>query len=79
MQEGEIFQIVGDWLFNKLPKRLHNPIFECPACMVFWHGTYLYWIIWGKSVLEWIVVVISGVGLNAIIIKFFPHDEIKKS
>ena len=78
MKEGEIFEKLGDWLFVHFPKKLHSPIFECPVCMCPWYGTILYWAIWGCSVKEWLVVIIAAMGLNSVIVNFFPKDDIKK-
>lgn len=80
MQPKEIFGRLGQWLKNHLPEKLHDPIFSCPACMCFWHGTYVYWAIWGwwlKTALwqEWAVVVIAGIGINAIASNLFSKDS----
>jgi len=76
MQPGEIFGFVQDW-FAPMNKKLQDPIYNCPACMGFWHGSGVYWLIWGlwlKSACwqEWLVIVISTIGLNAIIINLWP-------
>lgn len=73
MQEGEIFGRLGRWLEN-LPEWMHNPVFDCPVCMTPWYGTVIYWIVWGGSVKEWLVVIIAAMGLSAIIVKFWTYD-----
>lgn len=95
MQEGEIFGKLGDWLYEHLPKKLHDPVFECVVCMCFWHGSIVYWLFFADmkieslwpikiiipfySIEDWILLVIAAMGLNVILVKFFPHDDIKKS
>ena len=82
MQEEMIFEKLGVWLqthfdkwFGKMwGEYFGKPVFSCVTCMGFWHGSYLYWIIWGESVKEWLIVVISVVGINAIITKLEPGD-----
>lgn len=67
MKEGEIFGFLGNWLYEKLPEVLHNPVFDCVVCMAPWYGSILYWTIWHGQVVEWLVVVIASMGLNSII------------
>lgn len=77
LQIGEIFGKLGDWLERHLPGWLHEPVYVCPVCMAFWHGTALYWLIWAGGVKEWLVVAIAAVGLNAIIMRIFPDGHFK--
>lgn len=64
MQDGEIFGFIGNFLQEKLPTKLHNPIFDCPVCMTPWYGTIIYWIIWHNNIKEWIIVVLIAAGIN---------------
>lgn len=75
MLPGEIFGRLGRWLEKHLPHYLHNPVFDCPVCQVPWYGSAMYWIIWGSSWQEWPVVVISAMGLNVILTRFFPNKD----
>jgi len=80
MQEGEIFGKLGLWFYNNLPHKIHPAVFECNICMCFWHGTYLYWLIYGlwlgtATWQEWIVVIIIAMGINIVINKWSPDKE----
>lgn len=79
MQPKEIFGFVQHW-FAPLNDKLKDPIYNCPACMAFWHGSWVYWLIWGAwlktaSWQEWLVVIVSSIGINAIIMSFWPPSE----
>ena len=75
LQPGEIFGRLGDWFYKHLPSWTHQPLYDCPVCMVFWHGTAIYWLVWATGWKEWLVVVIAAMGLNAIIVKVFPKEN----
>lgn len=62
MLYGMIFGFIGD-LGQKLPVWLQKPIYDCPICMCFWYGSAIYWMVWGVSISEWLLVVISSMGL----------------
>jgi hypothetical protein len=71
MAEGMIFDFIGDWLDRILPnKKLRLWTFDCPICMQSLYGTIFYWLWYGDSWKEWIVVIIASVGLAAIVVKF---------
>ena len=74
-QEGEIFGIVQQW-FAALDDRIKKPLFDCAVCMHFWWGTLSYWVIYRGSFADdwgdWLITVIAGIGLNAIIVKLWP-------
>lgn len=74
MWEGMIFGFIRKWL-QVLPEKLQMPIFDCPICMSIWYGEIAYWIIWGNSIKESIIVAISSMGLNAIFVKMFREDD----
>lgn len=76
-QEGEIFGALGKWFEKHLPEKLHQPVYECPVCMGGIYGAILYWLIWGNSIKEWLIVNIAVIGLNAILNKLFPPGEIE--
>ena len=67
MLNGMIFGFLGNWIVEKFPIWISKPLCDCFFCMSAWYGTALYWIIWGNSVKEWIIVVISAMGMNVII------------
>ncbi len=74
MWENMIFGRIRELLAD-LNENIQKPLYDCPICMQFWYGTAFYWIIWGVSVKEWLIVVFAGMGLNAILIKLFPPNE----
>ena|SRR5688572_23467467 len=72
----------ADRLFDRqqLLEKISQPLFRCPVCMCPWWGSGAYWLIWGAWLRtgtwqEWIVVVISTLGLNAIIVNFWPPSK----
>lgn len=67
MEHGEIFGFLGDWFSDHLPDKLHNPVFACSVCMAPWYGTIIYWLVWRNGLKEWLIVIISAMGLNAVI------------
>ena len=74
MLEGEIFGKAGIWFNQHLPTKLHQPVYDCPVCMVMWYGTAIYWAVWHVSVLDWLLTVPAAMGLNAVITKLWPKD-----
>lgn len=76
MQEGEIFAALGDWFYKHLPKKIHQPVFDCPVCMTPWYGTAIYFILPGpESFFGWLVAVIPAMGLQAVIGKMSPDKD----
>lgn len=75
MLDGEIFGGLRR-LFVSLPDKLHNPVYDCPVCMVPWYGSAIYWLAYGVSVRDWLLTVIPAMGLNAVIVRLWPKDEI---
>lgn len=75
LQPGEIFGRLGDWLERKLPKAIHKPVFDCNVCMTMWYGSAIYWAIWGAGWLEWLIVVITAMGINILINKWAPDKD----
>jgi hypothetical protein len=76
MLEGMIFEKIGDWFDEHLPNdKLKSLIFECPICGNSLYGSIFYWLWYGDSWKEWIVVIIASVGLAAIIVKFLKATE----
>lgn len=71
---GMILSPVSRWMSRWMPAWLQKPVYACTACMSFWYGTAGYWIIWGTSWQEWIIVVAATVGLNVILVNFQPND-----
>lgn len=74
MQEGEIFEVLGIFFYDKFPKSIHPALFECNVCMTFWYGSGLYWLIWGYNWQQWLIVVVVAMGFNIVINKW-SHDE----
>lgn len=71
MQEGEIFGKLGTFFYNHLPKKIHQPVFDCPICMTFWYGSAIYILLYGVNWM-WPVVVITAMGFNIVINKLSP-------
>lgn len=78
MREGEVFEWLGfffDRLLGDRFEKLKSAVFECPVCMFPYYGSlfYLFVLNWGRtlsgeiSIREMILVVIFGVGFNAIV------------
>lgn len=72
MWEEAIFEFVRKWGDKNLPEKLRKPIYDCPVCMAPWYGSAIYWLLWGSGWVEWAVVVIGAMGLNAVIVKMMP-------
>lgn len=70
-QEGEIFGFVSVY-GDRLPEKLQQPLFACNVCMSPYYGSVIYWLLWGNNWIEWLVVVIGAMGLNAAINKLSP-------
>lgn len=76
MQEGEIFGGLGAWLENHLPYQIHPAVFACNVCMCAWYGSALYVILYGVNWV-WPVVVIAAMGINIVINKWTPKEEVE--
>lgn len=72
-QEGEIFGFVSVYGEKYIPEPLQQPLFACPICMTFWYGSAVYWLVWGNGWVEWLLVVISAMGVNVAINKLSPQ------
>jgi hypothetical protein len=79
MQEGEIFGFVTEWGEKHIPEKLQQPLFACNVCLSPWYGSVIYWGLgwlrpewWSTDWVEWIVVVIGAMGVNAAINKLAP-------
>lgn len=75
MQHGEIFGFLGDWFNKALPSSIHGPVYDCVVCMAPWYGSIIYWMVWRVRVIEWLIVVIAAMGLNAIINQLSPDKK----
>lgn len=78
MLDGEIFGKLGNWFAKNLPAKIHPSVFECNVCMTPWYGSVVYVLIWGVN-LQWPVVVIAAMGINVVINKWAPKEEIEIS
>lgn len=67
---GMIFEHVGDWLEVHLPEWLNKPTWQCYICTCFWLGSIVYWMLWHKDLLDWLVTVVAAMGVNAVISEF---------
>lgn len=72
MLEGMIFGKVREW-FSNLNAFYQKPLFDCPICMAPWYGTGLYWLIFGDSWKEWLLVIFIASGINTVYVKLFPE------
>lgn len=72
MQPGEIFGRLGLWLGEHLPKQIHQPVFECNVCMTPWYGSIIYWLVYGNSVIDWLITVFSAMGMQIALNKLSP-------
>lgn len=70
---GMILGFISEWLDNRIPNWLKEPIYGCCVCMGFWYGSALYWLIWGIGVKEWLIVVFASMGFNTIFVKLKNH------
>jgi hypothetical protein len=77
MQEGEIFESLGKFLEKHLPKKLHQPVFECNVCMTPWYGSVMYWIIYGHGWEDWLFTIFMAMGLQIVLNKLAPHKPKK--
>lgn len=78
MQEGEIFGFMQRYSHWKIAPAL----FDCPICMIPWHGSILYWVIpWKKlglpesDLILWPIVIVVAMGVNTAINKLSPKDD----
>lgn len=74
MQEGEIFEGLGNWFEKVLPYQIHSPVFYCNVCMTPWYGSLIYVAVWGIN-WQWPLVVIAAMGINIVINKWAPKDD----
>lgn len=70
MLYGMIFQIVRVKL-DKAPQWLKKIVYDCPVCQTPYYGSAIYWLIWGNSVKEWIIVIIAAMGACSVLIRLF--------
>lgn len=61
---------------------LYKPIYGCPACMVPWYGTAIYWIFYHKSISDWLLTVGAAAGVSVVFLVFLAERaaaiEVKK-
>lgn len=72
MWEGMIFEKLGDYFERTFGEFWSKPISTCPVCMGGIYGCAFYWLIYGNSPKEWLIVNIGVIGLNAILVKMMP-------
>lgn len=67
--KGMILNFIADWAARiKMPKWLKEPLFDCPICQCPWWGTLIYWTLIGSDIREWIIVVLTAMGINSVIV-----------
>lgn len=69
-----ILGFASRWVSKIVPQWVQFPLYGCVVCMSPYYGSAAYWIIWGNSWQEWVVCVLSVMGLNAILVSFLPKD-----
>lgn len=77
---GMILSFVADWFAKKAVKRhpdgyphwIEKPIYSCPICQVPYYGSAIYWLFLGHDWREWIVVILTAMGINSVIV-FLKH------
>ena len=74
MQEGMIFEFIPK-LFKWVPEHWQQPIYSCVICCTFWHGMYVYWIVYGKSWPDCFLTIIAAMGINTVFAKMFPKED----
>jgi len=57
-----------------LTNNIKKPLFDCVICGTPWYGSFFYWVIWGDSWQEWLIVIFSAMGINAILSSFLEKD-----
>lgn len=79
MEEGMIFEFVQKWYFKatknwseKKQEYWSKPLFACPICQTPYYGSAAYWLIYGNSWQEWLIVIIASMGVNTVFVKLFP-------
>lgn len=62
--DGHIFEGIKKLI--KPEGKFYKPIYGCPICMSPWHGTYLYWLLYHISVIDWLVTIFTAAGFAVI-------------
>lgn len=66
---GMILGKVGDYADRKLPTWLKHMLLDCPVCMCNIYGGIAYWLIYGQSVRDWVIVIFASMGFITIFVK----------
>src|SRR5580765_7085282 len=69
MLNGMILGFIGDWGDTHLPDWAKHIIYDCGVCMTPYYGSLAYWIIFGNSWQEWILVILVAMGMATIFVK----------
>ncbi len=77
MLEGEVFGWLGKFIHNHTPTWAHSPLYDCPVCMIPYYGTALYWLAWGVNWQQWLLTIIPAMGLNVVITRMWPKEEVE--
>lgn len=73
-QEEMVFEKYGLWIEKTFGDFWCKPLGCCIVCFTFWMGSILYWLIYHNTWQEWLIVVISGMGLNYILTRLFNDN-----
>lgn len=76
-QEGEIFGVMSKVGNKYVPKKLRQPLYECPVCMVPYYGSLFLYA--GAHVPFWsgLLILAIAVGINAIIVGLKQKEIVK--
>lgn len=74
MSEGMIFERLGTFIESTVGDYWAKPLATCPICMGGIYGAVLYWLIYGNSVKEWLVINAAVIGLNAVIVRLSSEE-----
>lgn len=79
-REGMIFESIGNKL-KPLPDFIKKPLYDCPICMVPWHGSLLIFIgntanVWHvHNPVEWVFILFAGAGINTVLIYIIDQGK----
>ncbi len=60
---------IGDYGDKHFPNWLKSIVFDCSICMMPYYGSAAYWIIFGQGWMEWVLVILVGMGMATIFVK----------
>lgn len=75
MQEGMIFEKLGNFFKCKLPEILWKPVFDCPICMTPWYGTIIYFILFTFSWKDYLGTIFTAAGIACVFVYFLRMTD----